>query len=180
MPLQCLCVPDKSEESTAHCTERCPPVKLYIAASRPSRENWSHEISYSKQMGHCVACADISFRNYQKKAVPLQVTVTVTCTAPFLQSPKLQLGYTSGGQSCSQNLPLPITTTKFVTPPDAPIPRDAFFSRWRALAGISKSLIVSGNLRHFFQPCILLFNDPFNNREGCFPRRSLITAHSRR
>ena len=67
----------------------------------------------------------------------MQVTVNVTCTAPFLQSPNLQLGYTAGGQSCSQNLPLPITTTKFVTPPDAPIPRDAFFSRWRALAGDS-------------------------------------------
>lgn len=65
----------------------------------------------------------------------LQFTVTVTCTAPFLQSPKLQLGYNHVGEVCNQNLPLPITTTKFVTPPDAAIPREAFFNRWRALAG---------------------------------------------
>jgi len=59
----------------------------------------------------------------------------VTCVSPFLQSPRLQLGYVVAGKTCSQNLPLPIATTKFFTPPDTTIPREAFFSRWRALTG---------------------------------------------
>ena len=65
----------------------------------------------------------------------LQVTLTVTCLAPFLQSPRVQLGYVLNGQACTQNLLLPVTPTKFFTPPSASIPRDAFFTRWRALAG---------------------------------------------
>lgn len=74
----------------------------------------------------------------------MQVTVNVTCTAPFLQSPKVQLGYNHAGEVCNQNLPLPITTTKFVTPPDSAIPRDAFFNRWRALTGETLFLSCEG------------------------------------
>lgn len=65
----------------------------------------------------------------------LQVTLSVTCKAPFLQSPRVQLGYVLGAESCTQSLSLPITPTKFFTAPEGPIPREAFFTRWRALAG---------------------------------------------
>lgn len=59
----------------------------------------------------------------------------MTCLAPFLQSPRVQLGYLLTGQSCNQNLLLPITLSKFFVAPEAPIPREAFFARWRALTG---------------------------------------------
>ena len=71
----------------------------------------------------------------QRVVLREQVALTVSCTAPFLQSPKVQLGYTVGGQVCNQNLLLPITATKFFTPPEASVPREAFFSRWRGLTG---------------------------------------------
>jgi len=36
-----------------------------------------------------------------------------------------------------QSLALPVAVTKFCSPPDAPLPRDLFFSQWRALGGAS-------------------------------------------
>lgn len=59
----------------------------------------------------------------------------VACTAPFLSAPRMQLGYTLGRQVVNQNLPLPVITPKFCTPPDASVPREAFFQRWRTLEG---------------------------------------------
>ena len=59
----------------------------------------------------------------------------VACTAPFLSAPRVQIGYALGGQVVNQNLALPVITPKFCTPPDAVVPREAFFQRWRALEG---------------------------------------------
>ena len=51
----------------------------------------------------------------------------------------MQLGYLLNGQACNQDLLLPIASTKFFVPPVAPVPRDAFFARWRALTGLQAS-----------------------------------------
>ncbi len=59
----------------------------------------------------------------------------VACVAPFTAPPRLQLGYARGGQALSRSLALPVVVSKFCTPPDAPVPREAFFQRWRALPG---------------------------------------------
>lgn len=65
----------------------------------------------------------------------MQVPLMVACTAPFLSAPRVQLGYTLGKQVVSQSLALPVITPKFCTPPDASVPREAFFQRWRTLEG---------------------------------------------
>jgi hypothetical protein len=66
----------------------------------------------------------------------LQVTLTVTATSPFLQPPRLQVGYAVAGQALSQALSLPLVATKFVAPPAGPIARDDFFNQWRSIAGV--------------------------------------------
>lgn len=72
-----------------------------------------------------------------------QVQLSVECLQPFMEPPKLQLGYKTGGQSINQTLKLPLLTTKFLIPePD--ITRDAFFEHWKAYAGIL--LCLSGRL----------------------------------
>ena len=64
-----------------------------------------------------------------------QVTLQVACIASFLAAPPVQLGYSVQGQVLNQTLSLPLSVGKFCTPPGAPVPREAFFSRWRAIAG---------------------------------------------
>ena len=64
-----------------------------------------------------------------------QVPLMVACIAPFLAGPRAQIGYSLGGRSVSQNLALPIVAPKFCTPPDAPVAKEAFFQRWRAVEG---------------------------------------------
>lgn len=59
----------------------------------------------------------------------------VACVAPFLAAPQVQIGYTIGKQTVNQNLQLPLVVAKFCTPPDAPVPKEAFFQRWRSLEG---------------------------------------------
>ncbi len=59
----------------------------------------------------------------------------VACIAPFLAGPRAQIGYSLGGRSVSENLALPIVAPKFCTPPDAPVAKEAFFQRWRAVEG---------------------------------------------
>ena len=67
----------------------------------------------------------------------MQVPLNVTCLAPFLAAPRIDLGYTlESGQALSQSLPLPLVPAKFCVPPTASVPRDAFFQRWRALDGM--------------------------------------------
>ena len=55
--------------------------------------------------------------------------------APFVAEPRLQLGYQVDAHSVGQSLALPVAVTRFCSPPDAPLPRDLFFSQWRALVG---------------------------------------------
>ena len=70
-----------------------------------------------------------------------QVALQVLCVAPFLRVPTVQLGYGVLGQTLSQSLNLPLSVGKFCTPPGAPVPRDAFFGRWRAIPGARFCLI---------------------------------------
>ena len=65
------------------------------------------------------------------------MSLNVTALAPFVATVQLQLGYQVGPHVHSQNLALPVSTTKFCSPPDAPLPRDVFFSQWRTLPGAS-------------------------------------------
>lgn len=64
-----------------------------------------------------------------------QVPLVVACVAPFLAGPRAQIGYSIRGRSVSQSLALPIVAPKFSTPPDAPVAKEAFFQRWRAVEG---------------------------------------------
>ena len=71
--------------------------------------------------------------------MPLQVVlqaspamVALASTAPTLV---LVLCCQVEGHAVGQSLALPVAVTKFCSPPDAPLPRDLFFSQWRALAG---------------------------------------------
>ncbi len=66
-----------------------------------------------------------------------QVPLLVACIAPFLAGPRAQIGYSLGGQTVSQNLALPAVAAKFCTPPEAPVAKEAFFQRWRAVEGQS-------------------------------------------
>ncbi|BDA41202.1 AP-2 complex subunit alpha-1 [Coccomyxa sp. Obi] len=80
---------------------------------------------------------------FQQGAVPpmlepkkqIQVPLMVACIAPFLAGPRAQIGYSIGGQTVSQNLALPAVAAKFCTPPEAPVAKEAFFQRWRAVEG---------------------------------------------
>eukprot|EP00884_Botryococcus_braunii_P018832 jgi/Botrbrau1/5632/Bobra.55_1s0021.1 len=65
----------------------------------------------------------------------VQIPLLVACQGPFLLSPPLQVSYAMGEQTMNQTLALPIVVTKFCIPPEVPVPRDAFFARWRALSG---------------------------------------------
>lgn len=65
----------------------------------------------------------------------MQVALKVTCVSSFPDVPHLQLSYSLQGQQVAQNLMLPIVVAKFCTPPDNPVPKDVFFTRWRAIAG---------------------------------------------
>ncbi len=67
----------------------------------------------------------------------VQIPLNVTAIAPFVAEPRLQLGYQVEGHAVGQSLALPVAVTKFCSPPDAPLPRDLFFSQWRALGGAS-------------------------------------------
>ena len=79
------------------------------------------------------AAADCSAVSHAQVQIPLNVTAT----APFVAEPRLQLGYQVEGHAVGQSLALPVAVTKFCSPPDAPLPRDLFFSQWRALGGAS-------------------------------------------
>jgi hypothetical protein len=59
----------------------------------------------------------------------------VACVAPFLACPTVQISYTCGQQTVNQTLPLPLVVAKFCTPPDSPVPKEAFFHRWRTVEG---------------------------------------------
>lgn len=65
----------------------------------------------------------------------MQVALKVTCISSFPDVPHLQLSYSQQGQQVAQNLMLPIVVSKFCTPPDNPVPKEVFFSRWRAISG---------------------------------------------
>lgn len=67
----------------------------------------------------------------------VQVALKVTCISSFPDVPHLQLSYSQQGQQVAQNLMLPIVVSKFCTPPDNPVPKEVFFSRWRAIAGLA-------------------------------------------
>lgn len=67
----------------------------------------------------------------------------MTCVSSFPDVPHLQLSYSQQGQQVAQNLMLPIVVSKFCTPPDNPVPKEVFFSRWRAIAGQLFCLILS-------------------------------------
>ena len=64
-----------------------------------------------------------------------QVPLMVACVAPFATPPRLQLGDACGAQALNRSLALPMVAVKFCTPPDAAVPRETFFQRWRALPG---------------------------------------------
>ena len=70
----------------------------------------------------------------------VQIPLNITAMAPFVAEPRLQLGYQVEGHGVGRSLALPVALTKFCSPPDAPLPRDLFFSQWRALAGASPPL----------------------------------------
>lgn len=63
------------------------------------------------------------------------MALKVTCVSSFPDVPHLQLSYSQHNQQVAQNLMLPIVVSKFCTPPDNPVPKEVFFSRWRAIAG---------------------------------------------
>jgi hypothetical protein len=71
-----------------------------------------------------------------------QVPLVVACVAPFLAGPRAQIGYSMRGRTVSQSLALPVVAPKFCTPPDAPVAKEAFFQRWRAVEG-ALSLVAS-------------------------------------
>ena len=84
----------------------------------------------------CAApAAETSCHNITFIRICLQVALKVTCVSSFPDVPHLQLSYSIQGQQVAQNLMLPIVVSKFCTPPDNPVPKDVFFSRWRAIAG---------------------------------------------
>ena len=66
----------------------------------------------------------------------MQVLLRVTCVSSFADVPHLQLSYNVQGQQVAQNLMLPIVVSKFCTPPDKPVPKEVFFSRWKAIQGL--------------------------------------------
>lgn len=86
----------------------------------------------------------------------------VSCTAPFLSAPRVQIGYALGGQVVNQNLALPVITPKFCTPPDAAVPREAFFQRWRALEGANFSL----DFKLYWPLIVQIFCMPADNCSG--------------
>ena len=63
------------------------------------------------------------------------MSLSVTCLAPFLQPPSLQLGYTlpSSGQTLARTLQLPLLVTKFSQPVE--VPQQVFTLRWGQVAG---------------------------------------------
>ena len=61
------------------------------------------------------------------------VPLMVACVAPFATQPPLQLGYACGAQALNRSLALPVVAVKICTPPDAAVPRETLFQRWRAL-----------------------------------------------
>ena len=73
----------------------------------------------------------------------MQVVLGVTCVSSFPDVPHLQLSYSLQGQQVAQNLMLPIVVSKFCTPPDNAVPKDVFFSRWRAISGQLVSVLAS-------------------------------------
>lgn len=70
-----------------------------------------------------------------------QIPLVVLCHGPFLLSPPLQIGYALEDQVMNQTLALPVVVTKFCVPPEATVPQDAFFARWRALSGAPPLLL---------------------------------------
>lgn len=80
---------------------------------------------------------------FDTKIVAPQVQVMAACLAPFLAAPRIHLGYSLDGHTMSQSLPLPVVVTKFCTPPEAAVPREAFFQRWRALNGAGPLLCLA-------------------------------------
>lgn len=83
------------------------------------------------------ACQPVHYINAECGQRLLQVALRVTCVSSFPDVPHLQLSYSIQGQQVAHNLMLPIVVSKFCTPPDNPVPKDVFFSRWRAIAGKS-------------------------------------------
>lgn len=65
----------------------------------------------------------------------MQISLGVTALAAFVSTVRLQLGYQVGAHVQAQSLALPLVATKFCSRPEAPLPRDLFFSQWRQLAG---------------------------------------------
>ncbi|GAB4815001.1 hypothetical protein N2152v2_002047 [Parachlorella kessleri] len=65
----------------------------------------------------------------------VMVPVSVVCSAPFMQPPALQLGYTVAetAQVASVTLDLPVVVTKFCQPVE--VPRDVFTTRWNQVVG---------------------------------------------
>ena len=104
----------------------------------PTRQE--KDIIFSHSLGARAACPGIipqgSVREGELNAsLVRQVTLQVACIASFGSAPPVQLGYSVQGQVLNQTLSLPLSVGKFCTPPGAPVPREAFFSRWRAIAG---------------------------------------------
>ncbi len=104
------------------------PLQRIICAVPPSQQ-------FAFQQGPVPAGLD------PKKQI--QVPLNVTCLAPFLAAPRIDLGYTFSGQPVSRSLPLPLTAAKFCMPPSTSVPREAFFQRWRALDGERAAILLS-------------------------------------
>lgn len=83
----------------------------------------------------------------------MQVALKVTCISSFPDVPHLQLSYSQHNQQVAQNLMLPIVVSKFCTPPDNPVPKEVFFSRWRAIAGQLLCAMHVGSLHLLWLAC---------------------------
>ena len=97
---------------------------------------------------------EVSFANAAAAALPSSVgpkqqvqlpLLKARCVGAYSAAPRATLVFSSSSSSGTGAAPhqietaiellLPLAPTKFVSPPAAPLARDAFFARWRSLAG---------------------------------------------
>jgi hypothetical protein len=60
----------------------------------------------------------------------MQVPLSLVCTAPFSEPPRLSLSYIIGGHNVVLSLKLPALPHKFMAP-DASINKEFFFDQWK-------------------------------------------------
>ncbi len=117
---------------TMHSCRVCSHVLSLAYAASLGRQ---HANGLYRSCSMPAVCESVHCNSLERGQRLLQVALRVTCVSSFPDVPHLQLSYSIQGQQVAHNLMLPIVVSKFCTPPDNPVPKDVFFSRWRAIAG---------------------------------------------